>query len=64
MMMGGGLSMGADPQIPKLSFGVLLSYALGPFYGLRLATIVWFCCQLFWTGWTAAEADARASWVS
>jgi hypothetical protein len=50
-VMCGGLSIGADPQIPKLSLGMLLAYGLGPFYGLRVAAILWFV-----VGWAGAYA--------
>jgi hypothetical protein len=48
-MLVGGISMAGDPQIPLLSLSMMLSYVLGPFYGLRLATILYFII-----GWAGA----------
>ena len=52
-LMCGGLSIAADPQVPFLSPGVMLSFLLGPFYGLRVATLAWFAA-----GWLGAFAYA------
>jgi hypothetical protein len=48
-----GLSLAADTQVPFLSPGVALSFLLGPFYGLRAATLAWFGI-----GWLGAFAYA------
>ena len=47
-MLVGGISLAGDPQVPFLSLSMMLSYVLGPFYGLRVATILYFV--LGWAG--------------
>jgi hypothetical protein len=49
----GGLSIAADPQVPFLSPAVVLSFLLGPFLGLRAATIAWLA-----VGWIGGYAYA------
>lgn len=49
-VMAGGLSIAADPQVPLLSLSMVLAYLLGPFYGLRVATILYFAAG-WWGAW-------------
>ncbi len=41
-VMCAGLSMAGEPQVPFMSLSMLLSYELGPFRGLQLATALYF----------------------
>ncbi len=41
-VMVGGISLAGDPQVPQWSLGMALGYLFGPFYGLRVATILYF----------------------
>ncbi len=41
-VMCGGMSAAGDPQIPVLSPAALAGYVLGPFWGLRVVSILWF----------------------
>jgi len=48
-VMCSGLSLAAEPQVPFLSLGMLLAYLAGPFWGLKLATVLYFVA-----GWIGA----------
>lgn len=47
-VMCAGLSMAGEPQIPFMSLSMALSYALGPLWGVRLATAIYLV--LGWIG--------------
>ncbi len=49
----GGISLAGDPQVPLLSLSMMLSYVLGPFYGLRVATALYFVAG-WWGAWLYA----------
>ncbi len=44
-----GLSLAGEPQVPFMSLSMLLSYVLGPLWGLKLATLTYFVA-----GWVGA----------
>jgi len=48
-LMCGGLSLAGEPQVPFLSLSMALGYVLGPFWGLKLATLLYFI-----VGWVGA----------
>lgn len=48
-LLGGGLSLAADPQVPFLSLTMALGHLLGPFAGLRAGTVLYFAA-----GWIGA----------
>jgi hypothetical protein len=48
-VMCSGLSLAGEPQVPFMSLSMALSYVLGPFLGLRLATLLYFVA-----GWAGA----------
>lgn len=48
-LMCAGLSMAAEPQVPFMSLSMALSYALGPLWGIRLATAIYLL-----VGWVGA----------
>ncbi len=41
-VMCSGLSLAGEPQVPFLSLSMMLAYVLGPFAGLKLATVIYF----------------------
>jgi hypothetical protein len=47
-VMCAGLSMAGEPQVPFMSLSMALSYALGPLWGVRLATTIYLI--LGWLG--------------
>jgi hypothetical protein len=47
-LMCAGLSLAGEPQVPFMSFSMVLSYLLGPLLGVRIATIVYLI--LGWCG--------------
>jgi hypothetical protein len=47
-VMCAGLSMAGEPQVPFMSLSMALSYALGPLWGVRLATTIYLV--LGWIG--------------
>ena len=48
-LMCSGLSLAGEPQVPFMSLSMLLSYEVGPLYGLKLATLIYFI-----VGWVGA----------
>ena len=48
-LMCSGLSLAGEPQVPFMSLSMMLSYVLGPLWGLKLATMVYFVA-----GWVGA----------
>lgn len=48
-LMCSGLSLAGEPQVPFMSLSMMLSYVLGPFWGLKLATFAYFVI-----GWVGA----------
>ncbi len=40
-LMGGGMSLGGDPQVPVLSLSMLIAYLLGPLTGIRVSVMAW-----------------------
>jgi hypothetical protein len=48
-LMCGGLSLAGEPQVPYMSLSMALAYVLGPFWGLKLATVLYFLA-----GWLGA----------
>ena len=48
-LMCAGLSLAAEPQVPFFSLSMALSYALGPLWGIRLATAIYLL-----VGWVGA----------
>lgn len=48
-LMCSGLSLAGEPQVPFMSLSMLLSYAVGPLFGLKLATLIYFIA-----GWVGA----------
>jgi hypothetical protein len=45
----GGLSMAGEPQVPFMSLSMGLSYLLGPLWGVKSSTVIYFAA-----GWTGA----------
>jgi hypothetical protein len=52
-VMCSGLSMAGEPQIPFLSLSMILGYALGPFWGIKIAVVLYFAI-----GWVGAHLFA------
>ena len=48
-LMCSGLSLAGEPQVPFMSLSMALGYLIGPFWGLKLATVAYFIA-----GWTGA----------
>jgi len=48
-LMCSGLSLAGEPQVPFMSMSMMLSYLLGPLWGLKLATLLYFI-----VGWAGA----------
>lgn len=48
-LMCSGLSLAGEPQVPFMSLSMLLSYGIGPFWGLKLAIFIYFVA-----GWVGA----------
>ncbi|HUT54480.1 MAG TPA: hypothetical protein VM658_13910 [bacterium] len=40
-LMGGGMSLGGDPQVPVFSLSMLIAYLLGPVTGIRVSVMLW-----------------------
>ena len=45
-VMCSGLSLAGEPQVPFMSLSMALGYMLGPFWGLKLATVLYFVAGL------------------
>ena len=52
-VMCSGLSLAGEPQVPFMSLSMVLGYVLGPFWGIKTATLVYFII-----GWFGAYAYA------
>ena len=52
-VMCAGLSMAGEPQIPFLSLSMILGYALDPFWGIKIAAVLYFAI-----GWVGAHLYA------
>ncbi len=48
-LMCGGLSLAGEPQVPFMSLSMMLAYLCGPFWGLKIATAIYFVA-----GWSGA----------
>jgi hypothetical protein len=48
-LMCGGLSLAGEPQVPFMSLSMALAYVVGPFWALKLATVLYFL-----EGWLGA----------
>lgn len=48
-----GLSLAGEPQVPFMSLSMALGYLFGPFWGLKLATVLYLAA-----GWTGAYGYA------
>jgi hypothetical protein len=48
-LMCSGLSLAGEPQVPFMSLSMMITYVLGPLWGLKLATLLYFIA-----GWIGA----------
>ncbi len=46
-LLGGGMSLGGDPQVPVASLSMLLGYLAGSVAGIKLAFLIWVCIGFF-----------------
>ena len=53
-----GLSLAGEPQVPFMSLSMALGYVLGPFWGIKCATLIYFA-----VGWIGAYLYA-GQWLS
>src|ERR1700710_327917 len=52
-LMCSGLSLAGEPQVPFMSLSMMITYVLGPLWGLKLATLLYFIA-----GWAGAHLYA------